>query len=100
MQKIEDDTRRRIAAFLPGAIAKALGSYELFSGQDAPDEAKEFTAHHNACKVAIAHIELLIKLARWADIPIEGEGCDAQLATIIQAAQSEVADYEIKTKKS
>jgi len=98
MKKIEDETRARIAEFLPGAIAKTLGSYEKFSGQDAPFEAKEFTAHHNACKVAIAHIELLIKLARWADIPLEGRGCDKQLASIIQAAQVEVNKYEGNVK--
>ena len=92
IEKIEDETRRRIASFLPFAIAKALESYHSFSCQSAPDEAKEFNAHHTACKVAIAHIELLIKLARWVDVPADLSAIDGQrgedLAHMLAQAQA------------
>lgn len=97
--KIEDDTRKRIATFLPDAIAQALTSYHRFSQQDAPEEAKEFSAHHSACKVAIAHIELLIKLARWADLPdAKAENGNQQilLAAMMQEAEEELEAYKNK----
>lgn len=97
---IEDKSREQIASFLPDAIALALESYHRFSGQRVPDEAKEFKDHHNACKVAIAHIELLIKLARWADLPDQDAAQNnmeqAMLAAIMQEAQAELEAYEGK----
>ena len=95
-QKIEEGMRQRIAVFLPDAIARALTSYHRFSRQEAPDEAKEFSAHHNACKVAIAHIELLIKLARWADLPdaqAENHNQQILLAAVMQEAQGELDEF-------
>ncbi len=97
-QKIEETTRSQIAEFLPDAIARALTSYQQFSEQDASDKAREFTAHHNACKVAIAHIELLIKLARWADLPGEGEDTNdkAILSAMMATAEEELDNYNAK----
>ncbi len=96
-EKTEADTRRRIAAFLPDAIARALTSYHTFAQQPVPEDAKDFTAHHNACKVAIAHIELLIKLARWADLP-DAQAADHNrqivLAAMMQEAEAEVDAYK------
>lgn len=77
MTRIEDQTKERIASFLPGILDKAMESYARFAAHDAPvGEAKEFSAHHNACKVAIAHIELLIKLARWVDLEDEAKAAE------------------------
>jgi hypothetical protein len=98
-QKIEGDTRARIAAFLPDAIAKALTSYQLFLEEGAHNDAKEFKAHHDACKVAIAHLELLIKLAQWADLPdptAEGHNHQKMLEGVIGAAMEELHDYNRK----
>ena len=95
-KKIEDDVRMRIARFLPDAIARALTSYHSFSQAEVSNEAKEFSAHHSACKVAIAHIELLIKLARWADLPdAEAENHNEQilLAAVMQEAEDELRAY-------
>lgn len=106
MPKIEAQTREAVAAFLPGAIAHALESYRRFSqeelqgarAEDEKDEAKSLTAkqfkdHHDACKVAIAHIELLIKLAKWASLPGEKDTPGIhhdQLAQMISNAQKEI----------
>lgn len=83
MPPLESQTKDRIAAFLPEAIGTALRSYARFAGQDAPtEEARDFTAHHNACKVAIAHIELLVKLARWVDLPDAARAAEEAQAAI------------------
>lgn len=98
-KKIEDDTRKRIAAFLPDAIARALTSYHEFSKRNTGDDAKKFTEHHSACKVAIAHIELLIKLAKWADLPdarAENHNQQIVLAAMIQEAEGELQAYRKK----
>jgi len=63
--------RATIACHLPKAFEAAINSYHQFYGQTPIDDAKSFSAHHSACKAAIAHLQLLIKLADWveADAP-------------------------------
>ncbi|MCB9996606.1 MAG: hypothetical protein H6869_09240 [Rhodospirillales bacterium] len=98
---IEEETRKQIACFLPDAIARALTSYHEFSQQPPSEDAKLFTAHHNACKVAIAHIELLIKLARWADLPdVDAENHNQQivLAAMVKEAEGELEAYKKQEK--
>ena len=98
MPQIEVQTRQDIAVFLPGAIQAALESYQMFSEAQITDDAstpssQAFKAHHDACKVAIAHIELLIKLARWADLPapeLENEKAQKLLQGLMQNAQAEL----------
>jgi len=43
-------------------LNKAIQDYHLFATQPSPLDAKEFTAHHNACKAALAHILMIQKL--------------------------------------
>ena len=92
--RIEDASRAQIAEFLPDALKTALTSYHQFSQQAVEiGDAKLFGAHHTACKVAIAHIDLLLKLARWADLPDPaGEDANRQiiLAAVIGEAESEL----------
>jgi len=99
-KKIEDTTRKQIAAFLPDAIAQTLKSYHTFSQREMDsDDAKTFSEYHKACKVAVAHIELLIKLARWADLPdakAEDHNNQIILSAILQEAQEELDAYEEK----
>jgi len=93
MPQLETQTRARIAAFFPQAIAGALESYQAFTAETPLDKAAEFKAHHDACKVALAHIELLIKLAHWAQLPDPAEEAEDQqklLLGLIETAQSEV----------
>lgn len=96
-QTIEGKSREQIAEFLPEAIATALRSYHRFSQLPVAEEAKDFTDHHKACKVAVAHIELLLKLARWADLPDSKAGDHNHqilLAALMQEAEAEVAQYQ------
>lgn len=97
--KMEQASRERIARFLPDAIAKAIGSYDAFV--QAPIEktgnktkANAFEEHHKACRVAVAHIELLLKLARLADLPdAEAAGNQIILSAVMQEAQDCLAEY-------
>ena len=91
--RIEDATRVQVASFLPAAIEKALASYHVFSDQDIPDDAKGFSAHHSACKVAIAHVELLLKLARWADVESGLPDETDRLSAMLISAAEEVRRY-------
>ena len=50
---------------LPSQISKVISSYEDFAGQPVPDDAKGFTAHHNACKSAVGKAEKPVKHGRW-----------------------------------
>lgn len=76
---MEDIQRQQIAEFLPAALSRAIDSYYEFvtRPEDIPkidpsatdkNPAKIFSDHHTACKVALAHIELLLKLAKWAEL--------------------------------
>ena len=94
--KIEYAGREQIATFLPDAIAKALTSYHRFADNSIPDDPKGFSAHHGACKVAIAHIELLLKLARWADLPdetAEDQNTQVILSAMMAEAKEKLAEY-------
>ncbi|TAN78312.1 MAG: hypothetical protein EPN20_01030 [Magnetospirillum sp.] len=59
--------RQRLAGILPGRIHAAVAGYEEFTGTVPPADAKGFAAWHAAAKAALAHVDLLVKLARWAE---------------------------------
>jgi hypothetical protein len=65
------DLRLRLAGILPGRVIAALAGYEDFTGTEPPADSKGFAAWHAAAKAALAHVELLVKLARWAEGPAE-----------------------------
>lgn len=94
MPHIEHETREAIAAFLPDAIAAALQSYSNFLEEQATDDKQtnsaQFKLHHDACKVAVAHIELLLKLSKSLDI--EDEGKQDELMERVRSAQKEITD--------
>ena len=90
---LESLTRDQIAHALPHAIEKAIASYHNFSGQDNSETPKLFGDHHNACKAAIAHIELLLKLARWADIPTMGDK-ENEMEGILNRANHELKETD------
>lgn len=104
MTTFESGMRERVSKFLPRALETALLSYHEFSEEQATapedeqeigkdEKAKHFKAHHDACKVALAHIELLLKLARLADLPDAFGGDEkarAHVMGLMQIAQSEI----------
>lgn len=106
MSDTEESARSQIVTFLPDAMKKALNSYNEFLDKPYTDEdkkSKEFKNHHDACKIAIAHIKLLIDLAERADISKSpdnnlGEDKQEQIRLMIENAQKEVSRYESPQK--
>lgn len=68
--------RARLATTLPDHVAAALAGYEDFTATSPPADAKGFAAWHAAAKAALAHVDLLVKLARWASGSAESEADD------------------------
>lgn len=95
-----DDLKTALAARLPERAAAAVAAYDAFSASPAPDDAKGFAAHHAACKAALAHVEVLVKLLRWAAPPAApavavtggAGGGDDDLARLIAAARSAMTE--------
>jgi hypothetical protein len=81
----------QIAAQVDQAIARVIASYHAFA-KTAPMSAdpKEFAAHHAACKAALAHLDLLLKIARITETPAPGTGDapDERLALVAQAREA------------
>ena len=55
---------RNLAEQLPALIDTAVESYRRFALADAPEDAKGYAAQQTACKAALAHLDLLLRLAR------------------------------------
>lgn len=90
---VENETRVQMAAFLPDALRAALRSYAVFSMRDVDIDPKKFSEHHTACKVAIAHIELLMK---WAERVVETTDDDQARAVLVEtmdAARHDLGAY-------
>lgn len=95
MSMIEDDMRGRLAGFLPRALEMALASYRHVSIRK-KDDVADIKKQHEACKVAVAHVELLLKLARRVDVmPQEDHAAeDEEMRGILEEARREIAGFE------
>ena len=79
--------RQSLAGTLPDRIRAALAGYEEFTGTAPPADAKGFAAWHSAAKAALAHVDLLVKLAHWAEAEAaEAEGGVDHLLSQARAA--------------
>ena len=52
---------------LPFFLAKATDEYKAFIATDTSTDAKSFAAYQTACRTALNHLQLLIKIAAWAE---------------------------------
>lgn len=89
--------REEIARLLPEAMERAVASYRDFVALNAPTEAKHFKEHHMAGRTALAHLEALLKLARWATDDEAGvpHGEDAEaISAMVGEAQRAIAHLE------
>ena len=58
-----EEVRKDLDGRLPGLIENAIQRYRNFINNDPPDEPKNFAAYNSACRSALGHIDLLLKLA-------------------------------------
>ncbi|MFA7431528.1 MAG: hypothetical protein WCZ23_15325 [Rhodospirillaceae bacterium] len=95
-----DDLRAALASRLPGRLRDLLAEYDTFAQAPAPDDAKGYVAHHAACKAALQHADMLIKLLRWAegsepDAPVaEADEMGRLLARARQAVEEEEGEED------
>ncbi len=95
MSDIEGGMRTRIAEFLPCALGEALASYQVFLEREHTEIPKDFKAYHDACKAAISHVELLLKLADKINMLGEdGEENNEDLVNMIENAKAVVGQYK------
>lgn len=92
---IEGQSREEIAKALPAAIKAALDSYENFMANMPTSKASDFKSHHEAGKAAVAHIQLLTKLAEWVEAgqAVIGYGSE-ELREVLQKSAQDVKQYE------
>jgi hypothetical protein len=64
--KIEDQLASQVAKYLPDVLAVAITNHKRYAARGEQDT-KDFVVRQNACKAAVAHIELMVKLARLID---------------------------------
>lgn len=91
---IEQDVRERISGFFPEALRRAIESYKDFMEQEKLGPAKDFKEHHTAAKVAISHIELLIRLGEWAQLGDHESEDETILRSILAEAEAELKAYQ------
>ena len=75
-----------IKDYLRRGLERAVNSYQTFQQSEIPTDAKGFTSYHQACKAALTHIALLLKM-----IPSENSAVSPQtdwLALAREALQS------------
>lgn len=94
--------RKDLAGRLPGRLRALLADYDTFAAAPTPpEEPKAYAAHHGACKAALQHADMLVKLLRWAegggpeDAGREGgggEGGGGEVARLLARARRAVAD--------
>jgi len=62
-----EDFYRDLCGWLPERIEMATANYRRFTAADPPEDTKAFAAHESACRASLAHIHLLMRLARWGE---------------------------------
>ncbi|OIN86847.1 MAG: hypothetical protein AUJ12_04355 [Alphaproteobacteria bacterium CG1_02_46_17] len=90
---IEENTRAQLAEFLPRALEKALNSYHRHMNKDVESQGFCFSTFHKDAKVAISHVELLIKLAKWVDQAGEETNLPLISADILALAENDIAAF-------
>lgn len=70
MTTLDNDLRERVKRFLPHALEKVMASHRAnapahpYNPKKRKHEPLEVKRHHDACKSALSHIQLLINLAK------------------------------------
>lgn len=78
---------RRLTEQLPGLVDTAVESYRNFAEAEPPGDAKSYAARQAACKAALAHLDLLLRLARML-LPKAAAEAAPDLETLIVEARA------------
>lgn len=88
--EIGAQARAQIAENLPKAIERTVDSYHTFMDtEQTKKQSDEFKSRHAAAKTALAHIELLMKLATMVEAMNEDDLNN--IALLIQNAKTELS---------
>ena len=90
---LQDCVRDQLAEFLPRALEKALASYHAHMDQDIKGTDFSFSTYHKDSKVAISHVELLIKLAKWVDESAPQDQAPLIPEDILALAEEDIAAF-------
>lgn len=83
--------RVQISTQLESAATRVIESYRTFVN-DEPEagDARAFAAHHAACKAALAHLDLLMRLAKAAGVDADAAERDEEQARLVAEAREAV----------
>ena len=85
--------RDKISASVESSFDRTLQSYLEFALEAPPQDAKGFAAHHAACKAALSHLELLLKLSEVnSKAEASSENCVPN--TLLEEARAALAVME------
>jgi len=89
-------TRDRLRRSLPETLAAVLDAYDAFAARPIPEDAKEFGAWQGGCKAALAHVELVLKLAARVGLDLSPTPTTEQdtLADLLARARAALAEED------
>lgn len=94
--------RERLAQRLVHLVEQVAEGYCIFAAGAAPTDSKAFAAHHAACKSALSHLDLLLRLTRAIIPETPGEPhpsmliADARRALLHAAPDLELTAEEVE----
>jgi hypothetical protein len=98
MNNIADDVRTRIASALPNVLAKAIKDYEKFlEPKEEKETSKTFKERHDACKAALAHIALIVKVSDEICVPGQAGNQQQILEALLTDARKELENQDDST---
>ena len=80
---------------LPSFLGKVTGEYCNFISTQNSNDVKSFAAYQAACRAALAHLQLLIRIAAWVQPSMEGIVSiddDSELDQLIFDARTAIQD--------
>ena len=96
-ESLKNLPREQLAEFLPEALRKAITSYHKHASRSITGKPDEFGNMHKDLKAAVAHIELLVKLAELAELPDKAaadQNTQAMLAGWLEKANEDITGFK------
>jgi len=90
-----DKFRSELSEEIPNILDKVTHQYRCFLSTENFDDIKSFTAYQTACRAALTHLQLLMKITSWIQSNIEKDispDDDSEINRLILNARSEMRD--------